>query len=335
NILRGDSVARSKIYRVVLTNFSAGTKLTATIGNKRIVYEAQSSEDAADGMATLINTSAHSEFRELLAEAENNVLTISARTPGMDVFIDFSTSGSTAGAIIVTRTTAGHEIVNEVQKLKLSDGTTGGTFTYTNDFGTGPETTGNINWGASGADVKAAIVALATPTAADLDVVKISDTEWDLYWKGAFAAVEVAEGTIDGTNLTGIGGAQLTRTKIGRGLSNEVQGFQLGTGSGAWSIMISADGLLFQQWNGSGVPTAAQFKAFLETIPAIGAGNVEVYGGSTVNTFHFFVVVFTGSLAGINVPLMQVSFGEGTSNVISSTTGFSAISQGGQASSNE
>lgn len=92
---------------------------------------------------------------------------------------------------------------NEVQTVTISGSPTGGTFTLT----WSGQTTGDIAFDASAADVQAALAALSnigdTDTGADVSVSGSDGGPWTVTFKGVLGGADVAQMTADGSGLTG------------------------------------------------------------------------------------------------------------------------------------
>lgn len=310
NIFTGNAIAVAQVWKVTPAGVEIGDVFTLTINGKSISFTATAATVAnvTAGLVAAWNASLIAEFAEVTASDAGTHLLLTADTAGKPFIVSSSTTNTTAGAITIVETTKGVETVNEVQRLKLQTGVSGGTFTYTNDFGFGNETTAAIAWNDSAAALKAAIVALATPVDADLSVVKAADGDWYITWTGAFAAVEVAEGTIDGALLTGTGNVTVETTTQGGGPSDEIQQIkisQTGTNT-AWSYTLTFGGQATATITQADNTAAIQTK--LEALSSIGAGNCKVYGthqnNTNTGTCNLFVK-FTGALAGLNVGLIS------------------------------
>lgn len=90
---------------------------------------------------------------------------------------------------------------NEVQSVAITGAPTGGTFKLTY----AGQTTGNIAYNATAAQVKTALVALSNITAGDVDTAggPLPGSAVTVTFKGALADADVAEMTADGALLTG------------------------------------------------------------------------------------------------------------------------------------
>jgi hypothetical protein len=97
--------------------------------------------------------------------------------------------------------------VNEIQ-LIVSNGT-GGTFTITYSG----QTTGNVDWDATAAEVETALVALSNIAPGDVDVSGVAGA-WYVEFQGTLGEQNVSQMTVDNTNLTG-GDAAVTTIRAG------------------------------------------------------------------------------------------------------------------------
>ena len=88
---------------------------------------------------------------------------------------------------------------NEKQTISLDEGVTGGTFTLT----AAAETTGNIAFDATGADIQAALVLLSTIGVGQVSVTGPAGGPWVVEFTGTLAHTDVLALTGDGTNLVG------------------------------------------------------------------------------------------------------------------------------------
>ena len=88
---------------------------------------------------------------------------------------------------------------NEKQTISRDEGVTGGTFTLT----AAAETTGNIAFDATGADIQAALVLLSTIGVGQVSVTGPAGGPWVVEFTGTLAHTDVLALTGDGTNLVG------------------------------------------------------------------------------------------------------------------------------------
>lgn len=309
-ILRGDAIAKAKKIKANFRDFGDQDLARITIPNsgKFIEYRGTSSSDTVEALATLINGTKIPEFKEILATASGDNLTLEARTAGKPFFVTFETEESSSVNVSIVETVAGEEPTNEVQRVRATGTITGGTLTRTIDLGSGDETSSAFAYDADAATVKAAYVAgMGSVSEDDLDVTGTGTDHYCL-WKGDFSETEVAEGSLDVSSLTGNGDATLTRTVVGRGLSDEVQMVKVIIDNNNLSDFIytlSLDGQTTARIDQD--DDAAAIKAKLEALSTIGSGNCEVYGTQRPNLitgdFKLFVR-FTGDLAGLNVSKM-------------------------------
>lgn len=308
NLFLGHAPALERILHLVPASVETGAKFKVTINGKTVSYTAAANTvaDVTAGLAAALAASEIPEFAEVdWSDATTHV--VGTGPEGQSWDCSTSTEASTLGNLTIVETTPGVEAVNEVQRFKLQDGASGGTWTYTNDFGSGNETSAAIAYNASAATVKAAIEGMTTPVAGDCSVVKNADGDWFVTWTGNFAGTEVAEGTIDGSSLTGTGDADVEDAQAGRGNSDEVQMVWIKTDSSASSFSCA---LSFNGNKSAALTedeTAATLQTKLEAVTGIGSGNVEVYGGRLGTNLtppaadQLYAIHFTGDLAGSNL----------------------------------
>lgn len=118
---------------------------------------------------------------------------------------------SLAGAdIVMTVVTEAAPTVNEVQTISLAGSPTGGTFTLTYSA----ETTGNIDYMATAAQMQGALEGLAAIAVGDIQVTGSVGGPWVVRFIGTLAATDVGAMTGDGTNLTTSGTQTLTQSTV-------------------------------------------------------------------------------------------------------------------------
>ena len=341
---RGDSPPVAQVTKVTPSNVVAGDTFTITCNGKPISYvsAAGTAADVVNGLAAAIaaNVQGIPEFTEFTALAvpaatpgpnDGSVLLLTAGTPGVPFTITTSTLVTSAGNITVVETTAGKNPVNEVHQIALVGNYTGGTFTITYSFGT----TGAIAYNASAATVQTALAALAGVGAGNVLVTGGPGpaTPWIVSWVGALSGTSVAPGTINGASLTGAGGVTIATTTVGAGKSSSIQ--WIGASQAAAGVFT----LTFQGQTTGNIAfnaTPATIQTALQGLSSIGAGNCLVYGvgggtGFSQNKDYWFVV-FTGALAGVDVPLLTVNqFLTPNGN----QTGAFMIQRGGQTTADE
>jgi hypothetical protein len=339
NIFRGDAVPVAQVVRVTPANVELGDEFVLTINGKDIYYTAAAATvaDVVNGLVTAWNGSTIPEFAEVEASAGETAGTIThvvltARTPGVPFVVAATTQNSAGGNLTIVETTPGVAPVNEVQQVELVGTYTGGTFTLAVDLGAGTETTGNIAYNAPAATVKTALEGLASVVPGDVLVTggPGPHTPWFVTWQGQYAETEVAELTVDGTNLVGNASVQITTVQDGASSADEVQMVKIGGISLSDLFALTIFGQTTSSLGFSA--TAAEVQAALEALPAIGAGNVTVFGRGRITPTnvapysHVYFVRFQGAFAGTNVPALSVS--QPTSEV-------TTLQQGGLSAANE
>lgn len=132
---------------------------------------------------------------------------------GLDLVEMTSNAASITGcAIVVTTTEQGVSARNEIQQVEIDGSPTAGTFTLTNDYGAGDETTSGIPFDASAAEVLAALVGATTPIAGDFAVSGSDGGPWVITYQGALAAEDFEPFVGNGTLLTGDGTESMSLT---------------------------------------------------------------------------------------------------------------------------
>lgn len=167
-------------------------------------------------------------------------VTTTGTTPNFTHTVKFVGVGGNVAALSAISQMSGGSPVNEVQRVSLAN-TDGGTFTLTY----AGQTTANIDWDASAAEVDAALELLSNVGAGDLTCSggPLPSTPVSVTFGGSLAGTNVSEMTITTTNLTR-SAATITVTEItagGAGATNEVQKIEAdGTpNGGTWTISWS------------------------------------------------------------------------------------------------
>lgn len=340
-IHRGDAIAEAQVWRATPGNVEIGDTFRLSINGKLGVTFTATAATVANvtaGLTAAWNASVVAEFAEITATDAGTHVTLTADSAGTPFLVTASTVDGSGGEVSIVETTPGAEPVNEVQRIDLVGNYSGGTFTLTVDLGSGDETTGNIAYNASAATVQAAIEALTSVSAGDVAVTggPGPSTPWFVTWKGTYAATEVAEFTIDGTNLTGNGGVSVTTTTQGGGLSDEVQFLTIKNDntspSGTYTLTLGGQTTGAINYNA----TAATVQTALEALSSIGSGNVLVYGGDQANSpgsydnYVALLVVFTGALAATNVGAITAN-----SSALNGSVDIRTMTQGGLSARDE
>ncbi|MFO0903211.1 MAG: RHS repeat-associated core domain-containing protein [Pirellulales bacterium] len=174
----------------------------------------------------------------------------------------------------------------------------GGSFTLTHNG----QTTSNLAWNASAADVKSALEALSGVGSGNVAVTKLSNAtnrqEWQVTFQGSLAGTNVAQTTVATGSLTTMGGGPtaIQATDTQGGTNDEVQTVTLSN---------ATDGVFRLAFGGQVTPpldfaaTAGDVETALEDLPTIDAVAVTGSAGGP------WTVTFQGSLAGLNVASLQ------------------------------
>jgi autotransporter-associated beta strand protein len=233
-------------------------------------------------------------------------------------------SGATADVSVVADGGIGTLVANgAVLELDLADGTVTGEALVLNGSGLGG--TGALN-NVAGSNTWNGTVHLATSSAvgvADGDLTLAGAVSGgvtsQLTKTGPGTAFLTTANTYEGNTLVQQGILNVSHAQaLGAGSSNEVQTITFG-GSIATNFSLR-----FGTGPGNTTPlrlistsTAASVQADLEALATIGAGNVQVTKSAVGNTY---TVTFTGDLAGIDVPQIQVvNLGSGASASVTTT----------------
>ena len=310
NKLRGDAPAVAQVWKLTPSDIESGDIFKILINGKSISVTASSTSASAlcDDLAEAFNASEIKEFAEITASSSGGYLLLTADTAGRDFIVSTSTTNSeTSASIEIEETTKGVSAENEVQKIELAGAYTGGTFTLSNDFGSGTETTAAIAFDASSADVESSLEALASISSGDVSITGSDGGPWFIELRGSFAASEVSEFSVDGSSLTGTNEVNIRTIVNGYGgadtvyLIETVGGF-FGVNSGTFTVTVSGDTTAAIDFDA----TPATLQSALEGLGSVGAGNVEVSGYVSANSGKpgsVFVVRFIEDFAGVNVTL--------------------------------
>lgn len=160
---------------------------------------------------------------ETALEALSNITAVSVSKSGTTYTITFTDPGGadlaqmtsdasslTGGFVAAVTTQNATDAANEVQQIAFSQTPGGGTFTLTWDPGAGDETTGNIDFDATAAEVQTALEGLATPGAGDFSVSGDDGGPWLVEFQSTYAATDVNAIEGSGANLTGGGSQSMT-----------------------------------------------------------------------------------------------------------------------------
>jgi hypothetical protein len=190
-------------------------------------------------------------------------------------------------------------------------------------LGFGPDTTPELPFNASAAEVQSALQALPSIGAGN---VTVTGGPGDL--SGSHPYLATFGGELAATDVEGIAvqsgagknalssphSATITTTQEGGGGFNEAQGIAVAATGGQYKLAFGPDTSADIAFNAP----AATVASSLEALPSIGAGNVVVSGGPGDATgSHPYVVHFVGALANANVS--QLSAPSGTTPLSGTT----------------
>lgn len=313
-VFRGDAQGRAQVDFATPSNVEVGDKFTLTINRKDISVTAKEATvaEVVGSLAGAIGNynNAIPEWAEISAGtgfAADGVtithLVLTGPTDGKPFTVTASTTDAGQGQVTVTVLVEGVAPKNEKQRVRLGGIPTGGTFTLT----FAGQTTAAINYNEAATGVgslQEKLEALSNIAPGDVAVTKATDGDWTVEFAGAYAETNVPIMTGSGSLLTGGGGVSVTTTQAGGGV-NELQDVAF-TGSG-YTVNFTFNGAKaypVSWFNVQAGSQTAQFQAYLESIPTIGAGNVIVTDLGVANSVRTYRVEFTGALAGINHPLL-------------------------------
>jgi RHS repeat-associated protein len=210
-------------------------------------------------------------------------------------------NGTPVPTITIATTTEGG-LTDEIQRVGFSDGwsmLSGGTFTLTFDS----QTTSAITWNATAAVVQSALEALSNIDAGDVVVAKTQNgsgtQEWRLTFSGDLAGTNVAQTTVDSTNVSGYGTRteiEATDTQGGGTAIDEVQTVTLANANDGTFRLAFVGETTAEVADDA---TAAQVETALEALNAV--DNVTVTGSAGGP----WTVTFVGTHAGENQPPMN------------------------------
>eukprot|EP00913_Durusdinium_trenchii_P005642 g5260.t1 len=343
--LRGDAVDGAKQYKVTPANVEIGDTFKLGVNGKYASFVATLATVAnvVDGLVSAWNASTITELTGITAAAvdsdsdgDNDYLTLTADTAGVDFEVDTGTVNEGSDNVTVVETTPGVEAVNEVQKIELVGTYSGGTFTLTIDPGTGNETTGAIAYNASAATVQAAIEALTSFSAGDVAVTggPGPSSPWYVTFKGSFAGTNTNPFSVDGSSLTGNATVDVSTINDGDADSDEIGLLTVPATSGTYTLTFPTVG---GETTGAIAydATAATVQAALEALGTIGTGNIDVAGGKATSATEqrVFVIHFINDLGATNVGVIGIN--PGGLGGLGGSVGYSTLIQGGLTAVNE
>jgi hypothetical protein len=293
----GGAAKKAQVDRVIVPrDVESGMVIRASIGYKSITYTVLSTDDrddVVDAIVTKWNSSSKYEFAEVTAAVEyDDSYDEAVRTGGITLTAD------TPGIPFIVLWTIGDSSGNEKQIITIMNTATGGTFTLTFSG----QTTTDLDFDATAAEVESALEALTSIGAGNVSVTGDNGGPWTVELTGDLAETNVSKITGDSSNLTS---------------TSEIQTVTLATATGGTFT------LLFEEDETSNLDfdaTAAEVQSALEALPSIGSGNVSVSGPDGGP----WVVTFQGDLS-LDQPLLEV---DGTNLTGTLSVGISTTTPG-------
>ena len=223
---------------------------------------------------------------------------------------------------------AGVPIANEIQRISMPQGVTGGTFTL--QFG-GYPVTGPIPALGSAADLEIALIEAGMPRQ-DFEVSGPYGGPWDIEFTGALEVTDVPLIVADASEVWGgLSGWDLLRVQAGQDFANEVQRISLGgnVDGGTFKITLNDGHATRTTGNIRWDATPAELSQALADLGNVGGLNsIHVTYGPTANSWD---IEFLDDLSGTSLPLMQVN----GANLTASTAGVAVATSAPGARINE
>lgn len=321
-IWRGDAKGVAQVSKAVLANVQFGDSFTLAINRKELSYtldddtmstytESQLTQAALQGLSDAVSASTDDEWEKVtpsLLDLDEDGYYDALYLTGQDNGEPFTVTGgsSNAGgfAVSVTTLTAGVADTNEIQNVAL-DGATSGTFTLTFQG----QTTGAVAYNASAGTLQTALEALSNIASGDVTVTGDAGGPWAVEFKQAYAGVNVALMTGDGSSLDGGQSVEVVETSSGGG-GNEIWTLTwLETGStpnqaDALALRLTRDGSTIVE-NAIYLLRDATEAATQAAVDAgIGSGQVQVtYDTTDTNIWYF---EWVGDAAALNIAITPI-----------------------------
>ena len=336
---RGDAQGVAQVDKATPANAEPGDIFNGKIGNKTVSFTATTTvvDDVVRGFVAAWNTSAFPEISEITAAAMTSAdidvtndatetaayVRFAADTPGKEFVLTTSTtnaSGVVTNGIVAAESQKASGKRNETQKVEITSGATGGTFTLTWNPGGGPETTTSIAYNATAATVRTALGNLTTPDINDFQVAGPSGGPWSVNFGGTYASTDVNLMTFDGSSLTGGRSVGVTTTTEGGTASDAIQTVWVTAQKGTFTLTFRG---ATTSTLDVATSTAASVKTALEALSTVGTGNVDVYGhgirtlvdeftGNTAYANALFVIRFKAQLGGAAVEKLVLDASKAT-----------------------
>ncbi|MFN3151381.1 hypothetical protein [Bremerella sp.] len=204
-IWRGDAQGIAQVDKVTVDNVEVGDIFTLTINRKTIAYTATTGTPASvyQGLATAIAAASIAEFPSATTiaatEAEAAHLCLTGLADGTPFTVTGATTNGGNAEVDVQVVQSGGNGVNMIQQVSLPAGLTAGTFTISFEG----QTTGNLTYDESAADIEAALEALSNVDSGDVSVSGAAGGPWLVEFTGSLAATTQTLLTGNGASLAG------------------------------------------------------------------------------------------------------------------------------------
>jgi len=204
-IWRGDAQGVAQVDKVTVDNVEVGDIFTLTINRKSVSFTATTGtpENVYQGLAAAITTAAIAEFPSAASLPASNAEEAHLRLTGPEDGTPYTVTGSTTNGgnaeVDVEVVLSGGNGINMVQQVSLPSGLTGGTFTLSFEG----QTTSNLTYDESAADIESALEALSNVGSGNVTVSGSDSGPWLVEFTSTLAAATQTLLAGSGTNLTG------------------------------------------------------------------------------------------------------------------------------------
>lgn len=199
NIWRGDAPEQPTIFRVrVMEPVIVGTEYTISLEHTRSIvvrYVAAPGDTPITVAANLASVLESAEPGTVEYADGSDSFTYTSPMLGAETRYEVT---STTSKVDLIR--AGALAVTQIVDVSLESTVIGGTWKMTATWGAGPETTADIPWNASAAEIKAALEGLTTPQPGDVLVYQTGAFSWRIEFAGTLSGQQ-ATVSIDHTGL--------------------------------------------------------------------------------------------------------------------------------------
>lgn len=294
-IWRGDAPAVAQITHVEFASVQIGDVFTLSINGKTIsvTATAATSQNVVGLFVTAIGESTIPEWGELTAEADDDILVLTAAEAGKPFTVTGADSNGSVLGVSVSTTVSGVAGVNATQVFAIPVAA-GGTWTIT----IGDQTTSALAIGANAATVQTAVTGLSTIGTSNCAVSLATDANDHVYtmtFQGSLAATNVSTAIVTLTSDKPV--IRTTQAGATTGTpQNEIQTVDCGTGLTNFTLTLSGQ----TTTNLSGASTADNVRDAL-----VALSNVETVTVTKAGTV--FTVEFTGIDGGANQAQMTAS----------------------------